>query len=286
MHTFGGLSGVAMAINEVDLGNGVIVRRTYAHLFAPFMMAFRPPGKHKHHDGPWKAAKGGVSFDILAEIEVAQESGAEWALGPQELIWLIASLLRLSAFPYLTVAALSDISFNDVLSNSKDPTLQPLETRHRIFSPPEGRPPVLQGSDLDWVKGVWMSTAELMKTDARFQSALKAFDSATVEGRVSSSLMILWGAIEHLFSPNVGELRYRVSANMATFLADRGPERLKLFKELSALYAHRSTAAHTTKELENSPLVASYVHLRNALVKIVDQGRVPTQNELEELLFM
>jgi hypothetical protein len=67
---YGGLSGIEMVGTEFDFGRGKIIRKTYAHLTSPFIMAFKPPGKYKFHDGPWKAAKSGISFDISAEVEV------------------------------------------------------------------------------------------------------------------------------------------------------------------------------------------------------------------------
>lgn len=289
MTRFGGLTGVMMGEGPVDLGEGVILRSTYAHLFAPFMAAFSPPrpdSRLKIHGGPVKAAKGGMAFDILVELEVPLGIGKQWGMDEHDVIRLVASLLRLSAFPYMSVSAVSDISFNDIPKVDREPVIRPFETEHRMFSAPKEKLPELDSENLAWLREVWKSTAELMKSDVRFQQAFRAFDSVSAQGRISSSLLSVWGAIEHLFSPNTGELRYRVSANMATFLTDRGPDQLKLFKELSALYADRSTAAHTAKDIEHSPLVSSYVHLRNALVKIVDRGKVPTQGELEEMLFL
>ena len=38
---FGGLSNVDMEISEFDLGQGILLRKTYAHLFAANMLAFK-----------------------------------------------------------------------------------------------------------------------------------------------------------------------------------------------------------------------------------------------------
>jgi hypothetical protein len=68
-------------------------------------------------------------------------------------------------------------------------------------------------------------------------------------------------------------------------LADPGEERLRLYKNIQKLYNERSTAAHTAKELDHEPLVLSYVHLRNALFKMIDSEKIPSTEELEVLLF-
>lgn len=282
---FAGLSGVEMTESQFNLGEDIYIRKTYGHLFAPFMMAFKPPGKYKHHDGPWKPAKGGLSFDISVEIEQPKIKIFEKLSGQEDGIWLIASLFRLAAYPYLTVPALSDISFNKILDSEIEPTIYPFETKYRIFAAPDKTKPIMSEDNLIWVKEHWKKTAELMVKYPKFYSAFKAFDSATVQGKISSSLLSIWGAIEQLFSSNTGELKFRVSSNLASYLKERGQERLNLFKEISKLYNERSTAAHTSKELEHSPLISSYVHLRNALIKIVETGDIPTQDNLEEAIF-
>jgi len=93
---YGGLSGVEMVDTEFDFGRGIIIRKTYAHLTSPFIMAFKPPGKYKFHDGPWKAAKGGVSFDISAEVEVPVIKELNDDFDQMDLLWLVVALLRLA----------------------------------------------------------------------------------------------------------------------------------------------------------------------------------------------
>ncbi|HZK96874.1 MAG TPA: hypothetical protein VFC67_21930 [Prolixibacteraceae bacterium] len=282
---FGGLSKIEMTENEFDLGEGIFIRKTYAHLFAPFMMAFKPPGKYKHHEGPWKSAKGGISFDILVEIEMPLLKEFNDNFDSEEMIWIIASLIRLSCFPYLVVSAISDISFSKIPESEKEPTIFPFETKNRIFSPVENVKPFLSIDDLCWLKENWKRTVTLLKENSKFYLAFKAFDSASIQGKPSTSLINIWGAIEQLFSPNTGELKYRVSSNLAAFLQEHGDKRLEVFKELSHLYNDRSIVAHTAKEIDYSPVVSSYIHLRNALMKIIELGFVPSQDYLEELIF-
>lgn len=281
---YAGLSGVEMIDNQFDLGQGVYIRKTYAHLFAPFMVAFNPPGKLKNHDGPWKATKGGLSFDIDVEIEIPKLKTFERLSGQDEGAWLFASLLRLAKYPFINVVALSDMPFRSVTSES-EPTIYPFETKHRIFSPPDKKKPTLAEHDLLWLQEHWEKTAELMIKTPKFYSAYKAFDSASVQGKVSASLLSIWGAIEQIFSPNTGELKFRVCSNLASYLTERGDKRLELFKELSKLYNDRSIAAHTSRNIEHSPFIGSYVHLRNALIKIVETGIVPTQEDFEDLMY-
>lgn len=282
---FGGLSKVEMSDVEFDLGEGIFIRKTYAHLFAPFMMAFKPPGENKVHGTPWKPAKGGIGFDILVEIEMPDIEEFKALFNQEEMIWIIASLIRLYSYPYLVISAISDTSFNKILDSEKEPIINPYETKHRIFNSSKDVQTLLKEEHLNWLKDNWQKTARLLKNDLKFYAAFKAFDSAAIFGNPTSSLLTTWGAIEQLFSPNTGELKYRVSANLASFLEEPGTKRLELFKELSKLYNERSLAAHTSKQLDYKPLASSWIHLRNALMKIIEIGNVPTQDALEELIF-
>lgn len=51
-----GLSGIDLEDASIDLGHGVLLTRTYAHLMAPYIMAFAPALPGRPHPGPWKAA--------------------------------------------------------------------------------------------------------------------------------------------------------------------------------------------------------------------------------------
>lgn len=278
---YGGLSGVEIEEDIYDLGEGIILRKSFAHMFSPFLMAFKPKGKYGFNEGPWKAAKGGMSFDINIEIEVPGKSKSN----QKEIVWLIAALIRIVKAPYLTVPAISNKSFQSILKSEEEPNIYPFEVQDRIFSPSKDITPILNKEDLDWVKEYWQSTLAMMKSNPKFNSAFKAFDSATVQGKTSSLLLTIWGAIEQLFAPTPGELRFRVASYLSSYLRNPGEERYQLYKQILKLYDERSTAAHTAKNIEHGPLVETYVHMRNALVKMLEERKVPNQKDLEKLLF-
>lgn len=101
----------------------------------------------------------------------------------------------------------------------------------------------------------------------------------------SSSLLVVWGALEQLFAPSTAELRYRVASNIEAYLNPPGEKRLQTYREILDLYNHRFTAAHTAKDVDLSALLGSYVLMRNALVRMVDEQHIPDQKELEQTIF-
>ena len=284
-YLFGGVSGVTLPVASFPLGEGIELRQTFSHLFSANMMAFAPPGPEGYHPAPWKAAKGGFGYDIAVEICTPSQTSLGESFDAKEIIWWIAALLRLARYPYLSVPVVSDYSFRDIPLIKDEPTLTPFETEGRMFGAPEGTDCALSLESLTWVANKWRSAGRLLNSNPKFFGALKAFDSSTVRGRASASMLALWGAIEQLFAPSAGELRFRVASLLASYLEGPGSARLELYKRVLKLYNERSLAAHTAKEVETGPLVETYVIMRNALVRMVDEEKVPTQSELESLLF-
>ncbi|PSJ54962.1 hypothetical protein C7I84_23455 [Mesorhizobium ephedrae] len=266
-----------------DLGHGITLRSTYAHLFAANMMAFARATEGKHHPAPWRAARGGFGYDIEAELATGEKLPG--GLSADDGVWLIAALLRLAEYAYLMVPVISDVSFDAAPTSKQEPVLRPFEIEPRILHAGGDQVSRLSAENLSWVKSVWPRTAELMRTCPPLSMALRAADACTVQGRPASALLTAWGALEELFAPSRAELRFRVSAHIAAYLEPVGPKRLELFKTVAALYNARSKAAHTAQDAEVGALLQSFIILRNALVRMVDEGAVPTQAELEKRLF-
>lgn len=249
------------------------------------MIAFAKASPGKAHPAPWRAARGGFNYDIEVEIAVPATKKLPGALTPEDTVWLIAALLRLANYPYLIVPVFSDHAFDEAATSSQQPLLRPFETQPRILSARAATEGVITLGDLEWVKSVWPRTAELLDRNISFNMALRAADACTVRGRSASALLMAWGALEELFAPAPAELRFRVSAYIASYLEPIGPKRLALFKSLASLYNERSKAAHSVGETETGVLLQTFVILRNALVRIIDEGVVPTQADIEKLLF-
>lgn len=58
-----------------------------------------------------------------------------------------------------------------------------------------------------------------------------------------------------------------------------------LKKTISKLYDSRSAAAHGREDKKSDSLQSTYAIARRAVVKIIEDNRVPTHTELEAKLF-
>ena len=279
-----GLSGLELDENEFDLGRGVRLVKTYAHLMAPFVIAFKPAPPGQHHPGPWKAASGGFGFDVNAELLVP--ANAEEQFGSKiGVARTVLFLLRLGVNPAITLPVFSNYPFSSLAQVAdKEARLQPFEVQPRHF--PLG---VVGGratpEAIAWVANRWQVTHKLINKNAEFALAVEAIDRGQFVQNSALTLVSLWSALESLFSPATSELRFRVSSLIAAFLEQPGAQRHSLQKEVAKLYDKRSAAAHGKPKHEAEDLLATFSLLRRILMQIIDLGSVPSKESLDARLF-
>lgn len=284
-NAFAGLSGTQLSFDEFELGHGITLRSTYAHLMAPFLMAFAPAPPGKHHPGPWKAAAGGVDHDVVAELHVpASFVPIHWGDRLRVIRWIVA-LIRMWAMPSVAVPVISNQSFS-AAATAPDHTVQliPFEVTRRgiaVQAPEDQR---LTPESLEWVREHWESGAVLVNEHKEFDLAVQALDQSHFIRDPALAMISVWGALENIFSRGKSELRFRVSSFLSAYLEDPGPERRALQRRLARLYDARSKAAHGQGDRRPELLVESMEMLRQALIKMINESRVPTNDDLEERL--
>ncbi len=279
-----GISGIELQDATASLGHGLTLSKTYAHLMAPFLMAFNPAAPGQHHPAPWKSVQGGSSFDVGAELFIPED--VEGKFGSRiEVATTVLFLLRLGVNPAITLPVFANHAFRD-LANVKDNEvlLFPYEVHPRHF------PLAVSGGlatteSMAWVAERWPVVQRLLKESAEFSLAVSAIDEGQFLRQSALTLVSLWAAIEALFSPSASELKFRVSSLVAAFLEEPGSGRHELQRGVAKLYDKRSAAAHGKPKHEPEDLLATFNLLRPILMAIIDRGSVPSKEELEESLF-
>jgi hypothetical protein len=277
---YGGLSGLTLEPNRFELGQGVVISVTYAHLMSHFVMAFAPAPPGKPHPGPWKPTTGsGAEFDVTAELFVPRTCNCRY-LDNLNLIWWIVALLRLRAATSICVPVVSSHSFSTIPTIQEQPLLGTMEIRGMPLRAEERVNSRVGIPELEWIKSHWEPASALLSNDD-FQTAFDAVDFSNWHSSPQLGLLALWGALERLFSPSTQELRFRVSANIASYLENRGTERRTLFKRITKLYDLRSAAAHGSGESDIIPYQETYGIARRAILRMIETRHVPTKAEQE-----
>jgi hypothetical protein len=216
------------------------------------------------------------------ELELSNLNSDIW-LSVDEKLESFVLLLRLTSAPTMAVPVKLDMPIQEA-GKQANPFIQLFENEALVFqSPTDGTP--IHKDNLDWFKENWSEIAKLVRANPLLLASLEICDDCRIRRHTSHSMLAIWGALEHLFSPSKTELRHRVASNIAAFLEPRGEKRLNKYKEVLKLYDQRSIAAHTTTSIQPQHFMESWVLLRNVLLKIVLEMKVPTQSDFENSLF-
>ena len=166
----------------------------------------------------------------------------------------------------------------------EQPILTTMEVRGLPLRAEEQVNPRVGTPELEWIKSHWAPASALLSDDD-FSTAFHAIDFSKWHATPQLGLLALWGALERLFSPSTQELRFRVSANIASYLENRGENRQALFKRIAKLYDLRSAAAHGSGEWGITPYQETYALARRIIQRMIETGHVPTRDEQEATLF-
>ncbi|MCW0460355.1 hypothetical protein NB717_001423 [Xanthomonas sacchari] len=281
---YAGVAGVRISEERFELGHGLVLTRTFAHFMAPFLMAFAPAEKGKPNPGPWSAVSDGIGLDIHVQLHVPASFDQANFFDRLNTVWWITALIRLRGAFRSHVPVIADRSFADIPENWNDARMLPVEVLPRHLAA-ESALAELSNDDLQWLKEVWLPGGRLMDSSATFNDAFQALDGAGGMPTPAVALLAVWGALEHLFSPAMQELRFRVSANIAAYLESPGTGRLNLHQKIMKLYDARSVVAHGTKLKTPDAWSQTYALANRVLMKMLANGCAPSKDGLEEELF-
>ena len=279
---FGGVAGAVLGVNEFEICDGLVLRKTYAHVMSPYILAFsRPVHSGQHHPAPWKSARGGVWLDV--EIEIAlQQDRRPTGFDRLNTLWWTLALLRLSSGAPLRMPVVSDTSFGVVAESSHEPVFWPVETLPRQIRTVPEPPQTIENEHMLWVREAFGPGAELME-DPAFGRAFEAFDGAIWAHSAGAALVTIWAALETLIRPGELDITKRLASSLATLLEPPGPGRDRLFGRLKTLYQARGGSAHASRAPEIQQLLSSFEIGRRSFVSCIDNRAVPDPEDLQEM---
>jgi hypothetical protein len=270
------LSGIQLDFNSFDLGHGVTLSSTYLHLMSHPVLAFKRARPGKHHPEPWQpveASPGTTSIDLYAQLAVPAVAGDKRA-HLDHASW-IAFLLRFATDTTVTITLSSPADVRKLRAG---------EARARLMEPVrrlhEGA--TVARDTAEWVKDNWHSSLHLGQNEALMFALGAIYHSHRSSEELG--LVSVWAALERLFSSNAAELKYRVCSNIAAFLEPPGQGRYQTFKYLTQLYDARSAAAHGSPVKRRAAYMDSATIASQAILRIIELGRVPTKEDLEKEL--
>ncbi|MCX7285453.1 MAG: HEPN domain-containing protein, partial [Novosphingobium sp.] len=263
---------------------GITLRKTYAYLMQPAIMAFSPAPPGRHHPGPWKETRGGNGRTISTELFIPSAAAADKGdrIG---LAHTIILLLRLWVHPGVELVVGSNMAFEDIPHAKEAAAIliqPPMRQRHFQLMPVSSEG--IQDA-LPWTSDHFEAAQNLIETSSEFRLAANALDEGQFYQNTALAMVSLWGALEAIFSPNKGELRFRVSSLIAAYLYPPGSERLQNQRLIAKLYDKRSAAAHGKPLHTADDLLNTFELVRAVLIRFIREGHVPSREEFEANLF-
>lgn len=273
--------------DDFELGEGLVIRKTYAHLMASNTIAFSPPAKPgTHHGAPWKATSQHEGFDVHSELFIPNSYKPK-NLSHYEVARTIVVMMRLFCDPQIRFLVRGSHSFSKIAHvPDREMRIDPIESTAMYVNLSFAEPADSDGAAgrLSWVRNNWRNAVHLMGSHADFRLAMEAFEMSTFIPHHALTLVSLWGALEVLFSPSTSELRFRVSVLIAAYVHPPGEDRARLQKEIFDLYDKRSAAAHGKPKHTTDHLLQTFNIVQRVLKRMIEDGEVPTKTALNDLL--
>jgi hypothetical protein len=280
---YGGIAGATLKSEAFRFPAGVMLRATYTHLMAHFILAFKKPAPGAHHPAPWKSAHSGMAFDVEMEIQVPGDLAPDDWFDTLNTIWWTAALLRLRVSPNIRVPVFAATSFASMAEVSGEAQVRVLEVQDRSLVKADASPAVLAAGDLSWAASRWLSGGRLFRAHPNFGNAFVAFDQSIWSSTFGMGLVQLWGAFELLFATTRFRKTAQLASRISAYLEPPGEDRDSLKKRVQSLYGSRSDAAHGNPNGQEEAYLASFALLRHVLVKMLDDDYVLSVDDLERL---
>lgn len=279
---YGGFTGLKPPPEPIDFGHGLVLSKTFAHLIQAKVMAFTPAEPGSPHPAPWASVRGGRGLDIHCQLLVPKTFEVKPFFDHLNTIWWICALIRLRGVPQAFVSAISTAPFSKDLASSKEHLI------HALEGEPQWRVPITLpdaediAATFEWVRVHWKRGGDLMREE-RFNTLVQAVDSSLGRPSTPLALIEIWGGLDQLFAESPGEVRFKNSLRISSYLEPFGPTRRGLFDSIMGLYEKRSKAAHGGKAELGDALTGSYLLARRVIMATIERGKVPTRGDLDRL---
>ncbi|MBK5007320.1 hypothetical protein [Pseudomonas sp. S32] len=176
------ISGIDLGDRVIELGHGIQLRTTFAHLFTTDILAFeRPASPSSFHPGPWQAVSHKRGVDIQAELFIPREYSHP-RLSSLVAGHTIISMLRLWVDPQISLQVLTQepiAKLKDRAGKDKggEPAAMLYAQRERhVNIGLINRDRIIES--IDWVADNWSSALDLRSSSPEFKLALDTFDNA------------------------------------------------------------------------------------------------------------
>lgn len=277
---YAGLSRVTLEIDQAELAPGLVLRRAYAHVFAPPMVAVSAPLRPRApHPSPWYALESGGIAET-AEVEVALAPDAQpFGLPRLAALRLVASILRLVSAQPVCMPVLCNLPLAEARLPDGRAHMWQFERPPSVY----GQPVQLTSSFIDSIAH-FLPNVEATAADADLARAVTLADGMWWLPTLEAQLTTIWTVIEMLMRPGRRDTTKELARAVRTYSSFDRSAGDRLYQEVVRLYFARGSSAHAGAEPAADDVQASYMILRGILLRaLCERSRPPLPTDMVPL---
>lgn len=244
----------------------------------------------EEHPGEMELARALRNSQIVSAIgRYAHGIQHELRVGRDALkhAWPVISALRVRTCSEFLVPAFCDRSWSTIAAFEDRSCVAGLYEDIPQARPLSEQAVEIREEDLEWVKAHLTAFVELYHNESfsLAAEALATHHHYVEDERIMTAM--LWSGIEALFGVE-SELRFRLATSVAVALEPRGTERRNLYEAMKRHYDVRSKAVHggrVSQKILHQHVLDVRSLLSRLLCRFVEIGKVPSQHDIEKMVF-
>jgi len=118
---------------EYQLGEGLVLRPTFAHMTTSHMLAFEPTGLLRKHAAPWKATSMFESFEIHTELHIPVQYKPPKGLSHYDVARTITVMMRLRCDAKIRFLVMSPRTLSGIATAADDIEIIPVEASRQFL---------------------------------------------------------------------------------------------------------------------------------------------------------
>lgn len=265
------LYGVDLPVDEWAVSDGLLLKKTFAHLIAPYVLAFAPPPHPRApHPGPWMSLAGG-GLDMTAELTLAADVRPT-GFDRVNTLWFVLALLRMRTGQDMQLPFIADRPIDQLAANTTNSQVTPVELQ--MFRLRQGSPRPMSIAELEWLTRHFSAAAEMMD-DPVFNRAFQTFDSIVWAHSAGAGIVVAWACIETLVRPGQRQITDRLAKSVAVLLEPAGPARSRLFARVREGYEARGGSVHDSRAPDADQLAFACKLAREVITRVIEARTMP-----------
>lgn len=277
---FAALSRATLEGPECELLPGLRLRPTYAHVFAPSMLAVASPSRPSSpHPSPWYALQNDHAAET-AQIQVSLAAGARPLDMPRfAILKLVAAAIRLVSSQPVCLPILANVPFEEARQPSGPVHVWRFEQPLAI----SGQPITLTPS-FNEALARFLSDLTAIRSDPDLERAFILADGLWWLPTPEAQLITIWTVIEMLMRPGRRETTKSLARAVRAYVGRDRASGDRLYQDVARLYLARGSSVHAGLGATMHDVRESYMILREILLRaFLARQRPPRPEDITPL---